>query len=366
VNAAAGKDSARPRLLIVRLGAMGDVIHGMNAVAGLRESLPDAHIGWLIEERWLELLCARGAPRSGPRIPSRPLVDAVHVVDTKKWRKTVLASNTRRDFTSVLREVREQKYDAAIDLQGAIKSAVLARLAKAAIIFGMRQPRETPARWFYSRKVPGRGSHVIDHYHSVVQEAAREFGAGVPASIASAPPFPTDSAAEACASRMVGGSKNHIVLINPGAGWGAKQWPAERYGEIAKLLAKEGCTVFVNYGPDEESLARKVEAASGGAAQFISSSISELVALTRRTSLFIGGDTGPMHLAAALRVPVVAIFGPTDPARNGPYGTRSIVLRRPESQTSLSHTAATDPRLLNVTVIEVLKSAEDLLEETHG
>ena len=119
----------------------------------------------------------------------------------------------------------------------------------------------------------------------------------------------------------------NVVILNPGAGWGAKQWPAERYGEVAKRSLDGGFSPIINFGPREESLAKVAEAASGGTACALSFSVGELIALMRRARLFIGGDTGPMHLAAALHVPVVALFGPTDPARNGPYRTTSIVLR---------------------------------------
>jgi heptosyltransferase-1 len=165
---------------------------------------------------------------------------------------------------------------------------------------------------------------------------------------------------------MLQGSTNPFALINPGAGWGAKQWPAERYGGVARALAGDGLIPFINFGPGEEKLANQVETASGGKARPVTCSVGELIALTRRARLFIGGDTGPLHLAAALQVPVVAIFGPTDPARNGPYGTRSIVLRNSESRTSLSHTSAPDPGLLQITSEEAIAAARTLLKDMHA
>jgi heptosyltransferase I len=156
------------------------------------------------------------------------------------------------------------------------------------------------------------------------------------------------------------------VLLNPGAGWGAKQWPAELYGEVAAQLAEDGLKVLINFGPGEEDLARVVENSSGGAAETFTGSLTQLIALTRRARLFIGGDTGPMHLAAALRVPVVAIFGPTDPARNGPFATRRIVLRSPASTTSYSHTFQPDESLLEITAAQVVAAARQLLGESHG
>ena len=148
-----------------------------------------------------------------------------------------------------------------------------------------------------------------------------------------------------------------FAILNPGAGWGAKRWPAERYGQVAQALAARGVRSILNYGPGEEELAREAEAASEGAAVAMKCSITELIALTRRARLFIGGDTGPMHLAAALQVPVVAIFGPTDPARNGPYGTRSIVLRNPASPTTHARRAQPDEGMLEISVEAVVDAA---------
>src|SRR5260370_9832528 len=159
---------------------------------------------------------------------------------------------------------------------------------------------------------------------------------------------------------MAGG--NDFVMLSPGAGWGAKRWPAERYGQVARQLAEEGLCSLVNYGPGEEELAVAVEAASEGTARQISCSVSELIALTRRARLLIGGDTGPMHLAAALKVPVVAIFGPTNPARNGPVGTQSIVLRSASSVTDHTRHSKPEQGLLAITVGEVLAATRELLQ----
>jgi heptosyltransferase I len=157
-----------------------------------------------------------------------------------------------------------------------------------------------------------------------------------------------------------------FAILNPGAGWGAKRWPVERYGEVARGLAKQGLRSILNYGPGEEELVSATEAASDGAAHRMSCSISELIALTRRARLFVGGDTGPLHLAAALRVPMVAIYGPTDPARNGPYGTHSIVLRSAESITSHARRAKADEGLLSIMSEDVIAAATRLLKSEIG
>jgi heptosyltransferase I len=157
---------------------------------------------------------------------------------------------------------------------------------------------------------------------------------------------------------------HEFAILNPGAGWGAKRWPAQRYGEVARQLHKDGLRPLVNFGPGEEALFEEVNAASGGVARPTKGSITELISLTRRAKLFVGGDTGPMHLAAALQVPVVAIFGPTNPARNGPYGTASIVLRSPASPTTHARRSQPDEGMLEITADAVVDAAHRLLADS--
>ena len=348
------------RLLIVRLGAMGDVIHTLPAAVFLRQAFPQAHIGWLIEERWAELLCAPGSPPRGDRSALRPVVDEVHTVNLKLWRKSLLSISTIQRIATVWNDVRSVHYDIAVDLQGAIRSAVLARLSGAPVIYGAAEPRESPASLWYTRKVVARGRHVIKQNLSVARGLVELPTRFTPADVSYE--FPRDAQVEADVDRRLAEYRiADFVILNPGAGWGAKRWPAERYGEVACGLADLGVRSIINYGPGEAELARMVEPASRGAAQAMSCTISELIALTRRARLFIGGDTGPLHLAAALRVPVVAIYGPTDPARNGPYGTRSVVLRSPESVTSHARRAAADEGMLGIGSDGVVAAAKQLL-----
>ncbi len=343
------------RLLVVRLSSMGDVIHALPAAAALRAALPETTIGWVIEERWSELLCTQGYSLDGPLSEQKPLVNCVHRVRTKQWRRSPLTPTTWADLRSSLGEVRRAHYDVAIDFQGAIRSAVIARWSGASEIVGCAAPREAQARWFYTRNVHTKFAHVIEQNLELAAELTGSAAAPKPL-------LPRDPAAEAWCTRYLEEAKSkQLVLLNPGAGWGAKQWPAERYGAMARELASDGYTLLVNHGPGEEELAQGVANTSDGAAKPVQCSLGELIALTRRASLFIGGDTGPMHLAAALQVPVVTVFGPTDPARNGPFGTRSIVLRSPESITSHSRRSEAEPGLLRITTEQALSAARELL-----
>jgi heptosyltransferase I len=350
-------DAGSERILIVRLSAMGDVLHTLPAVEALRAAFPHAMIGWLIDQRWADLLRAPGTPLRGPRSPEKPLADWVHTLDRKAWAKSWFALSSIEQIARVWNDVRSVPYDIAIDLQGAIRSALLAGWSGARVVYGAAEPRESPASLWYTRRVITRGVHVIEQNLSLVEAVT-----GKPMS-APQVEVPRDLAAEQrIDQRLSEIGATDFAIVNPGAGWGAKRWPAERYGQVARMLRKLGLQTIANYGPGEEALAREVEAAGGGAARALPTSISELVALTRRAELFLGGDTGPLHLAAALQIPVVAIFGPTDPARNGPYGTRSRVLRHPGSMTTYSRQERTDEAMLSISVDAVIDAARQLLQ----
>ena len=351
---------APQRLLIVRLGSMGDIIHTLPAATALRRVFPDASMGWVVEERWAELLCTLPEPRSGPRSLRRPLVDRVHTVNTKSWRKSLLSTQTWVQIAAGLSELRAQRYEMAVDFQGAVRSALVARWSGAPVVYGTAQPRENIASMFYTHQEIARGGHIVEQNLSLAEAVARR------PLVMPKIELPNDSNVEKKCEERVRANAGDFVLLNPGAGWGAKQWPAERYGYVARQLAEDGVKSLINFGPGEGSLMRAVESASAGAAQGIASSLTELIALARRARLFIGGDTGPLHLAAALGIPVVAIFGPTNPARNGPFGTRSIVLRSPTSPTTHSRRQQPDPGLLKISSDEVLAAARKLLRSDRG
>jgi heptosyltransferase I len=359
---------AQPRALIVRLGAMGDVLHALPAVALLRAALPESHIGWVVERRWRELLCAPETELAGPRGPGRPLLDELHLVDTRAWRKRPFSPAARREFLVAIASLRARHYDAALDLQGAIKSALLARLAGPKLVLGFRHPRESIARWLYNSRVPTHATHVIQQNQELMQVFLQRMGADLSPAAADLPPgtamLPRDPASEAAIANLLeasGLARAPIAILNPGAGWAAKQWATARYAELAIALAARGLRPVVNFGPGEQTLADEVAAASHGAALPLSTTLGQFIALARRAHLFVGGDTGPMHLAALLGVKTLALFGPTDPARNGPYWPNSRVLRHHASIASYSHKRTADPGLEQVTPASVLAEIDALL-----
>jgi lipopolysaccharide heptosyltransferase I len=349
------------RILIVRLSAMGDIIHAMPAIAALRGARPELKIGWLVEERWAELLCSRDSERFSPRSEVKPLADYVHWTNFSAWRRALLSDATWREARSCVRDVRGMKYELALDLQGTIRSAIAARLSGASVRVGSAQPREGPAAMLYTQTTDVRGAHMVEQTLSLASAVAgREL-------IYAQPPFPLDADIETWAETFLAPFEGKLLaILNPGAGWGAKRWPPESFGSVAGALARRGMAVLVNHGPGEEALAEIVRDTSGGVALPLKCSVGELIAVMQRASLVIGGDTGPMHLAAALRIPVVALFGPTQPERNGPYATRSVVLRSPQSADRSTHTEGPDLGLLSISPEVVIEAAEQLLGDHNG
>jgi heptosyltransferase-1 len=359
-------------ILVVRLGAMGDLIHAIAAASALRAALPECKIGWVVEKRWSELLCSLGFALRGERSRERPLVDDLFTVDIRTLRSNPVSPATWKEIRTCFAELRSVGYERVVDVQGAIRSALIARLSGVAESWGESKPREAPAAIFYRHAVPFSGSHVAQQNLALMSAVA-----GIPLDDC-APLLPHDANSMKWCEQLLSDrsaptrtTKAHsedpfrFCILNPGAGWGAKCWPPSSFAEVAHRLAEVGLRSLVNFGPGEEHLAQQVAEASGGAAEAISCSVSQLIELTRRAEVFIGGDTGPMHLAAALGVPVVGLFGPTNPERNGPRGTRSVILRSRQSATSYHHTAIPDPALQSISPAEVAAAAHTLLQQQN-
>jgi heptosyltransferase-1 len=343
---------------------MGDILHALPAVTALRKAHPAWRIDWAVEPRWRPLLTSEpeNSPQDAGRSDTRPLVDRIYEVPTKKWGKTPFSRETLSEIRALRADLRASEYDAVLDLQGSIRSAVVARLSGCRRIVGEAKPRETPAKWLFTERVETAGKHVIEQDIELAGALAGDLLA------AAAPTLPVDAEAEEWCNQLpemkdAFWNSQPVVLLHPGGGWGAKRWPADRYGALAEEFTRRRGVVLVNAGPGEEDLAANVLAAANGHASVVSCSLPQLIALSRRVSLVIGGDTGPLHLACALGKPVVGIYGPTDPGRNGPYGTRFRVLRNPESRQDHTRRAQPEAGLLTILPREVLAAAAELMME---
>ena len=312
--------SSGPRILVVRLGAMGDVIHALPAVASLKHSYPGSHVTWLVEAQW------------APMLEQNPYVDCVAVLERgnpgawmRSWRK-----------------LRAGRFDFAVDFQGLVKSAVAASMARPDRIFGFHQSRvrERPAALFYSNRVLTHAVHRVDRN----LELAAAAGA---ANILRTFPLP-DGVPEGDLPAA------GFVLASPLAGWRSKQWPLMFYARLAARLERELELPLVLNGPPSAG-----QFASVTDALPHHSSVEGLIHATRRATAVIGVDSGPMHLAAALGKPGVAIFGPTDPACTGPYGDTIRVLRSPRAVTTYKRLSTIDPAMRDIDpdrVFEALKA----------
>lgn len=310
--------SSGARILVVRLSSMGDVIHALPAAASLKHSFPGSFLTWVVNPRW------------APLLQDNPFIDRVVWFSRHSW----------AGLRAAWRELRSARYDLAVDFQGLIQSALVATAARPTRIYGFHQSqlREPLAGLVYSDRVVAQSAHVVDRNLDLVA------GAGA-ANVLKTFPLPAGiPEGELPAGRF--------VLANPMAGWGAKQWPLDRYAALARLLRDEMGVALVVDGPGHA--AAELARVTGAIPHF--SGLPGLIDATRRATAVVGVDSGPLHLAAALSKPGVAIFGPTDPARNGPYSGSMEVLRDAAAGTSYKRRPEPDPSMLAITVEMVFES----------
>jgi lipopolysaccharide heptosyltransferase I len=301
------------KILVIRLSSLGDILHALPAYQSLRRTFPDARIDWLVEERTKFILSAV------------PGLNRVIPIDTFAPRRRILSSSSWSSIVKATQTMRRNRYDIVIDFQGLIKTGLLTLLSgsRRRIGFGRELVWERPAHWFYSETVEQavRGSHVVALNQLLANAAGArpEVGAielNVPA-----------DRSQAVEARLQQQKLRNFVIINPGGGWPTKRWALHRYAELAERMAKQlGIQVAVTTGPGEESLYEGLSAACRIALPHFPVPFLELVPLMKRARLFISGDTGPFHLACALGVPVVGIFGPTSPSRNGPWSAPDVAV----------------------------------------
>jgi lipopolysaccharide heptosyltransferase I len=290
------------RLLIVRLGSMGDIVHALPAAAALRRRYPHAQIDWLVESRW------------APLVASAQVASRVIPLEPNAWGA----------IGSLIRGLRATRYDWAVDFQGLYKSAVCAFLCGAPRRLGFSRPREAGARAFYTDRADPPDVHVVKrNLHLATQLGAAGVAAAFPA-------FTMDPQAQSYVrDALSAAGVSRYYMLSPGGGWRSKCWPAEQYGHLHRRIA-ERCRLraIVSYGPGEKALAEAVRLVAGDSAPvLLPMDIPQLMAALAGCEFFIGADTGPLHLAAALGRRVVGLYGPTDPQRNGPVGGGHVVLR---------------------------------------
>ena len=339
----------------MRLGSLGDIIHTLPAVATLKRGFPEAEVDWVVEGHW------------APLLERNPYLAQLHRLETRTWRRRPAEAATWRALLGSIRGLRGRHYDCALDFQGLVKSAVVGRLSGAASVvgFGRTELRERAAALFYTAQAgppaDGRAAHVVERNLALVAAV----GAKEPVVEFCCTPAPEEAARMRAATAGLPSlaQVERYVIVSPSAGWAAKRWPEEAYGALLLRLSRElGLRVVIHCGPGDEPIAERVaELAADARPLLLRPSLGELMALVREAALLVAGDTGPLHLAAACGTPVVAIFGPTDPARNGPFSTACRVVRAEDASTTYSR-AADRQAIRSVTVEQVFRAAHELLQ----
>lgn len=323
------------RFLLVRLGSLGDIVHALPAASALRDRFPGARIDWLVEAKWRRLLEGN--------------LDLNEVITLDRGSLSTIGKTA-----GVL---RANNYTCAVDFQGLYKSSLAAFASRAPRRIGFRSSyaREGLASMFYTHTLNPVGAHKVDHNLTLARGAgAAEATARFPVTM-----LPED---EAIAEReLAAHNLGDFFVLNPGGGWQSKCWPAEGYALLSdKLQERYGRRSIVTYGPGEDGLAKRVvDASMGEKPVSLPLALGPLMAVLRRATLMISADTGPLHLAAAIGTPVVGLYGPTDPARNGPYGQIESVVRNARvSETTYRRGASYSPSMISITVEQVLQAVE--------
>jgi len=307
------------RILFVKLGSIGDIVHTLPCLAAVRRAVPGAKISWVVERRAAEIL------------RDNPFLETLIEVDTKGLRRGPLSGETLAATRRQLRRLRASPFDLSLDFQGLFKSALVARLsgAKRRAGFDRAHLREPASRVLLTQTV-----EVTDRIHIIGKNLALASGAlgvGLPTSADTFEfPITVTPAHEREADEVVQRVGERFTILNPGGGWPTKLWDAERFGALADaLLVTHGLRSVVTYGPGERELAERVVASSRAGAAFAASpSLKGFYALARRASVYVGGDTGPTHLAVAAGAPVVGLFGPTEWWRNGSPREEDVCVER--------------------------------------
>lgn len=326
---------AEERFLILRMGALGDIVHTLPAAAALRESFPRAEIDWLVDQKWLPIL--DGNP------------DVSHVIPMDRSNLRAVVSGVRR--------LRAARYTTVLDFQSLYRSAILGRLSGAPrrAGFDSRYAREGGAAFLYTNKVTPQRTHKVEHNLELVESiGARPGNIRFPLSVS---PGTGERVKRFLRENEIG----EFFVLSPGGGWGSKCWPAERYGALHRALAQRyGLRGVVSFGPGERNLAEAVQREAGVPQPVVEDfNLGQLVPLLRSAKFLVAADTGPLHLASALGTPVIGLYGPTDPARNGPFSKNDVVIRNAlPGQSTYRREKMPAPSMLSITVEQVIEAVE--------
>jgi lipopolysaccharide heptosyltransferase I len=293
------------KILIVKPSSLGDVVHSLPFLNAIRETFPSSEIHWVIAKGLEDLLTGH------------PMIDKIWIINKDMWKKLSYIRDSVHELRIFMKGIKEEKYDIVIDLQGLLRSGIITLSTGSPLRVGFQEAREG-SRFFYTHKIKGgKDVHAVDRYLKI----AAFLGCAID-DICFPMPLSFESSVQAGLSLP-----EDYAVIAPGARWGTKRWPPEKFGRLASLLPLN--TVVVGSKGDIDYAKKVLDLSKGKAVSLAGkTTLKALIEVIKGARFFVSNDSGPMHIAAALGIPVFAIFGPTDPERTGPYGKGHTVIRQ--------------------------------------
>jgi len=345
--------NAAPKILILRLSSLGDILHALPAFADLRATFPEAKIDWLVARKFSFLLSTIDG------------IDSLHELDTNSLLRLPPSRTAWRRQWNLIRDLRARHYDYSLDFQGLLKTAFLGLLSgsKTRLGFSKELVREVPAHWFYHRTLdkPPKQVHVLELNRMLSKLAGAH-------TVSSKCDFNVPKEDLIYVDSLLKQKQlKDFIIINPGGGWPTKRWSPEKYGMLAKRMKEElGFSVIVTTGPEENFMYQTIAETCKSVLHFPVTFL-QLIPLLRKARLFIGGDTGPFHLACAVGTAVVGIFGPTSPVRNGPWQDgEETVIHKLTCSDCYGRTCAVDNKCMDIPVDEVFAAVIRRLGDKGG
>ncbi|MCL5238454.1 MAG: lipopolysaccharide heptosyltransferase II [Nitrospirae bacterium] len=293
------------KILVIKPGSLGDIVHSLPFLHVMKDTFPRAEIHWIVS-RGLEGL-----------LQNNPMVKKLWIINKDQWKNPGKIKETVSEVKTLFRELKRETYDIAVDLQGLLRSGLLANASHAPVRVGFKEAREG-SRLFYTHRIRGgRDVHAVDRYLKVASSLGCEIDEIK---------FPMPLIKESEKVKNVKNNMGKYAVIVSGARWKTKRWLPERFGKLAYMLNIKSIVVG---STADAKISKEIEAMSGGKAVSMAglTDLGELISLIRGATYVVTNDSGPMHIAAAFNIPTVAIFGPTSPVRTGPYGRNNIIVK---------------------------------------
>jgi lipopolysaccharide heptosyltransferase I len=332
------------KILIVKPSSLGDIVHSLPFLYSIRNRFPDAEIHWLVAKGLEGLL------------QGHPMISRLHVINKDGWKNIKNMTATFSEIKNLSKNIRSENYDIAIDLQGLLRSGIISYASHAPVRIGFKEAREGSAIFYTNKIEGGREIHAVDRYLKIAAALGCE---------TSDVKFPMPPFEETAQTGRIKNETGKYAVIVPGARWETKIWPYEKFGRLASMLPMKSIVIgsSADIGISEE-----IERLSKGAAVSLvgKTDLKELTSLIKDAALVVTNDSGPMHIAAAFDIPLIAIFGPTNPVRTGPYGKRHIIVKAGADCAPCYKKKCGNIKCMdNITVEQVYKAVKDILKEAE-